>query len=143
MTKPSENDQCFYEYNNGIFSYPCSRFRPYHQTKEQNESHSFTGPPAPDAALRKALERVLQRQDQGIPLTDKDVTMIEAALALPAEPVTQPIDEPIYLGEGDLCEESHTLVINDDGTSELLRDFACCSDVERPAGGSVDTPSPG
>lgn len=63
---------------------------------------------------------------------------IAAALAQPAEPVTQPIDEPIYLSEGDLCEESHTLVINDDGTSELLRDFACCSDVERSAGGSDD-----
>ncbi len=53
------------------------------------------------------------------------------------EPEIQMADEkPVYLGEGELCEESHTLVISDDGSSKLLRDFYdCCSDIERPTEG--------
>ena len=33
------------------------------------------------------------------------------------------------MGYGPMCEESHTLVIGDDGSSELLRDIEnCCTD---------------
>ena len=60
-SKPSKYDRCFHVYTmqrakDVVESWPCNTLRKDH--REALDGHPFASPPAPDAALRRVLNRL-------------------------------------------------------------------------------------